>query len=72
MGCKYIAIALIPGQPIETCPREEFAALPTQEQVAEIYKANPTAREVIVLVVSSHGETHAKNVTIEVMHDNQA
>lgn len=46
-GCKYVAIALIPGQAVETCPYNDFEKMPTREQIAEFYKANPKARKVI-------------------------
>lgn len=46
-GCKYVAIALIPGQAVETCPYKDFEEMPTREQIAEFYKANPKTRKVI-------------------------
>jgi hypothetical protein len=69
-GCKYIAIALMPGQAIETCPYKDFEELPTQEQVAAFYKENPKAREVIVRVVSSYGSPLADKISIDVTKDN--
>lgn len=65
-GCKYIAIALINGRAIETCPYKDFEELPTQEQVVEFYKEHPEAREVIVRAVSSYGAPPPENITVTV------
>lgn len=54
-GCKYVAIALIPGRAVETCPYKDFEEPPNREQVETFYKENPKAREVIVRMVSGYG-----------------
>jgi len=69
-GCKYVAIALIPGQAVETCPYKDFEDLPTKEQVAAFYKENPKAREVIVRAVSSYGSPLADKIVVNATEKN--